>query len=80
MEGFKTVKPIDYIDKIAPRPLLIIHGDKDETVPVAHAGQLYDKAGSPKEMTILSGAGHRLRMDERAVKAALDWMVEKVKK
>ncbi|MBN1376408.1 MAG: alpha/beta fold hydrolase [Dehalococcoidia bacterium] len=79
LEGFKTVSPIDYIDKISPRPLLIIHGDKDETVPVKHAGRLYDKAGSPKEMTILSGAGHRLRLDERAVKAALDWLTAQVK-
>lgn len=79
LDGFKKVSPIDYIDKISPRPLLIIHGDKDETVPVAHAGRLYDKAKPPKEMTILSGAGHRLRMDERAVKAALEWLTAQVK-
>ncbi len=80
LDGFKTVSPIEYIDKIAPRPVLLIHGDKDETVPVAHAGRLYDKAREPKEMTILSGAGHRLRHDERAIKAALEWLIEKVKK
>jgi putative redox protein len=80
LEGFKTVNPIEYIDKIAPRPLLLIHGDKDETVPVSHAGRLYDKAREPKEMTILSGAGHRLRHDERAIKVALDWLTENVKK
>jgi uncharacterized protein len=80
LEGFKTVSPVNYIDKIAPRPVLLIHGDKDETVPVSHAGRLYDKAHEPKEMTILAGAGHRLRLDERAVKTALDWLTEKVKK
>jgi uncharacterized protein len=79
MEGFKTVSPIDYIDKISPRPVLIIHGDKDETVPVAHAGRLYDKAREPKEMTILSGAGHRLRHDERAINAAMDWLIKQAK-
>jgi len=80
LENFKTVSPINYIDKISPRPLLLIHGDKDETVPVEHAGRLYDRAAAPKEMTIISGAGHRLRLDERAIKVALDWLTEKVKK
>jgi uncharacterized protein len=80
LENFKTVSPVNYIDKISPRPLLLIHGDKDDTVPVEHAGRLYDRAGEPKEMTIISGAGHRLRLDERATKVALDWLTEKVKK
>jgi uncharacterized protein len=80
LAGFKEVSPIEYISKIAPRPVLLIHGDKDETVTVTHAGRLYDKAHEPKEMTILAGAGHRLRLDERAVKVALEWLIDKVKK
>jgi uncharacterized protein len=79
MEGFKTVSPIDCIDRISPRSVLIVHGDKDETVPVTHAGRLYDKAREPKEMTILSGAGHRLRRDERAINAAMDWLIKQAK-
>ncbi|MCX6004985.1 MAG: alpha/beta fold hydrolase [Chloroflexi bacterium] len=76
LEGFKTVMPLQYIEKIAPRPLLLVHGDGDETVPVEHAHRLYEKAGDPKTMVILQGAGHRLRHDERAVKAALDWITK----
>jgi uncharacterized protein len=79
LEGFRTVSPIKYIDRIAPRPILLVHGDKDETVPVAHAGRLYDKAHEPKEMTIISGAGHRLRHDERAIKVAMDWILKQAK-
>lgn len=79
LEGFRTISPIDYIDRISPRPLLLIHGDKDETVPVAHAGRLYDRAREPKQMTVLSGAGHRLRTDERAISVAMDWIREHTK-
>ena len=34
LDGFKQVAPIDRIDKIAPRPLLLIHGDQDKMVDV----------------------------------------------
>jgi len=70
---FAAVRPLDYIDKISPRPVLLVHGDQDETVPVEHAILLYNKAGYPKELAILPGAGHRLRLDERAIDAALKW-------
>ena len=80
LENFKTISPIEYIDKISPRPVLLIHADKDETVPVEHAGRLYDRAGTPKEKMVIPGAGHRLRMDERAITIALEWLTENAKK
>jgi uncharacterized protein len=78
LQGFETIKPIDYVDKIAPRPLLLIHGDKDEVVPVDHVNRLYAKAGQPKEVVILEGGVHRLRNDERAVDKALKWLLDKM--
>jgi len=78
LEGFNTVKPLDYIDKIAPRPLLLVHGDQDEVVPVKHAQALFEKAGKPKELLVLPGAAHRLRHDERAVDAAMLWLKKQV--
>jgi dipeptidyl aminopeptidase/acylaminoacyl peptidase len=74
LDGFRKSAPIKYVDKIAPRPLLIIHGDVDETVPVEHAEKLYARAGNPKEKVIIPGGAHRLRLDERAVSAALNWL------
>jgi dipeptidyl aminopeptidase/acylaminoacyl peptidase len=76
LEGFQVVMPLSHIEKIAPRPLLLVHGDQDETVPVEHARRLYEKAGDPKSLIVIPGAGHRLRHDERAVDATLDWMLE----
>jgi uncharacterized protein len=53
-----SVRPIDYIDRIAPRPILIIHGDCDILTPVADAHALYEAAGEPKELWITAGSGH----------------------
>src|SRR4030043_323556 len=30
LNGFNTASPIRWIDRISPRPLLLIHGDKDD--------------------------------------------------
>ena len=74
LDGFKIVKPIDYIAQIAPRPLLLVHGDEDETVSLEDAHRLYAQAGEPKKLVIVEGAGHRLRHDERAMAIVLDWL------
>ena len=59
---------------ISPRPLLLVHGDKDDVVDVKNATQLYEAAKDPKKLIIIKGAGHRLRRDERAVKTVVDWL------
>jgi len=46
------------VSRIAPRPLLIVHGMKDPTVPAWHAQKLYEKAGEPKEKFLVEGADH----------------------
>jgi len=65
LNGFRLVKPIDYVSGISPRSLLLVHGDADETIPVSHARRLYERAGAPKQLIIVAGVGHRLRQDDR---------------
>lgn len=55
---FHAVRPLDVVGKIAPRPLLIIHGGMDAITPVSHASLLYEAAGEPKELWILEDAPH----------------------
>jgi fermentation-respiration switch protein FrsA (DUF1100 family) len=40
------------------RPLLILHGDRDETVPISQGEKLFRAANPPKQFQVLSGAGH----------------------
>ncbi|MGA7677918.1 MAG: alpha/beta fold hydrolase [Dehalococcoidia bacterium] len=77
LDGFNAVSSLHWIDRISPRPLLLIHGDKDDLVPVEHAHKLYEKAGGPKKLVIIPGAGHRLRLEEKAITTALDWLKAK---
>jgi len=72
--GFETVSPIKWIDKISPRPLLLVHGDADELIPLGHAYKLYQKAKEPKELKIIPGAKHRLRLEKAAMDFVLDWL------
>lgn len=44
--------------RIAPIPLLVIHGDADPVVSPANGERLYASAGEPKALWIVPGAGH----------------------
>jgi uncharacterized protein len=59
--------------KLPPRPLLVVHGSDDDLVPVFDARVLVDAHGEA-ELRIVTGAGHRLRHDPRAVAVLLGWL------
>ena len=46
------------VDKISPRPLLLITTDDDRLVPPEESAALYDRAGEPKHLLVLRGYGH----------------------
>lgn len=52
------LSPEPVVDRIAPVPLLLIHGDQDNVVPASHSARLYAKAGTPKLLWTLQGGGH----------------------
>src|SRR6056297_171886 len=53
-----AVDPAAKVRRMAPRPLLIIHGAADSIVPVSAAKDIYKNAGDPKELWIVAGADH----------------------
>jgi uncharacterized protein len=52
------LRPVDVIGQIAPRPVLITHGELDEIVPVRHAQTLFQAAEEPKELWVVANAHH----------------------
>ncbi|MDA0231368.1 MAG: alpha/beta hydrolase [Proteobacteria bacterium] len=46
------------VDKIAPRPLLLITTDDDRLVPPEQSENLFALAGEPKKLVTLNGYGH----------------------
>lgn len=61
--------------KVHPRPLLIIHGEEDEVVPVEDAHLLFAKAQRQKELVLVPGGDHRFTQTyQDAWKALLRWL------
>ncbi len=73
LKGIYSVNPINYVGRIAPRPLLIAHGAGDELIPYEHVLKLYEQAGDPKQLMIIPGAAHQLRKSREAVSGCLEW-------
>jgi putative redox protein len=69
----KDLRAVAHAPRLAPRPLLVVHGSDDDLVPVFDARVLVDAHGSG-ELRIMNGAGHRLRHDPRAVAVLLGWL------
>ncbi|HEY8476112.1 MAG TPA: alpha/beta hydrolase, partial [Chloroflexota bacterium] len=54
-----AVAPLEVVERIAPRPLLLIHGEDDRLFPVdEHAVPLYRRAGEPRALWTVAGADH----------------------
>ena len=53
-DRFNSLSRISHIRS----PLLIIHSDRDEMIPLGQARRLYDAAAEPKSFYLWSGAGH----------------------
>ncbi len=69
----RSIRADQTVRAVAPRPLLVVHGTDDESVPPFDARVVADAHGSA-ELRMLSGAGHALRHDPRAVAVLLGWL------
>jgi alpha-beta hydrolase superfamily lysophospholipase len=56
--GFSDVEPIREVAALAPRALLLIHGEDDAIIQPEDSHLLYRAAGEPKELWTLPGVGH----------------------
>ena len=60
--NFYAVRPVDVVARIAPRPILFIHGDKDTYIPPSNMYELAAAArtgpGANVQTWLVSGAGH----------------------
>ena len=54
-----TYSPVEFVDKVAPVPIFIMHSDEDEIIDYYHAQILYEAALEPKQLITLQG-GHNV--------------------
>ena len=62
-QAFEEMSPTYWIKKDSP-PMLVMQGNRDSTIPLAHATRLNEKAGAigaDVEMVIVKNAGHNWR-------------------
>jgi pimeloyl-ACP methyl ester carboxylesterase len=50
--------PLHQVHRLAPRPLLLIHGGRDEDIPARQAEALFERAREPRELRIHPEANH----------------------
>jgi fermentation-respiration switch protein FrsA (DUF1100 family) len=73
---FEEMAPVKWVDKISPRPLLIIHGEEDELVSRDQAEDLFARAREPKELVWIPGGPHRLRTVPQVAGIIISWIKE----
>ncbi len=60
----RSVRPVDYVSRISPRPVLFIYGERDSYIPPEHPHELFEAAGEPKQMWVAPGSDHAVaRLD-----------------
>jgi len=60
-------------------PTLLIHGDKDEQVPLKNASILYNSLKGVKKLEVIAGGDHRfsdLSDREKVIKLVVDWFLK----
>jgi len=67
-----SIDPINYVDRISPRPLLIQLGKHDDVVPFENGMKLFDKAKEPKDL-VVHESGHELPR-EKALSETEEWL------
>ncbi len=70
---FRDINPVKAAAELAPRPLLLLHGEADDLVPSLDARVMADAHGDA-ELRIVGGGGHELRHDPRAIAVLLGWL------
>lgn len=73
-----AASPLKVVGAVSPTPLLFIHGDEDDTVPVEEARRLFEAAAEPKEIFIVKGGGHKLRLNAEAMDKAVGWTMDRL--
>ncbi|GAA2606345.1 MULTISPECIES: alpha/beta hydrolase [Streptomyces] len=68
------LSPVDAVGRIAPTPLLVVHGDRDGYFPLDHPRMLADAAGDHGELWLEPGMGHAEHASDEALLHRIgDW-------
>ncbi len=75
-EAIIAYKPINVVDQIAPRAVLVIGVENDAVTPTDHAIQLYERAGAPKQLILQRHTTHYAAYEQygdEVVPSIVEW-------
>jgi uncharacterized protein len=65
----------DSVERIAGRPLILLHAEGDTQIPSDHSADLYEQAGEPRKLVITPGGAHTtVQHDPELQGMALLWL------
>ena len=65
----------DAVERLEPRPLILMHAEGDTQIPSDHSAELYDRAGEPRKLVIAPGGAHTtVQHDPELQGMALRWL------
>lgn len=63
--------PAASIKALSPIPVLFIHGEQDQIVPLHHSQRLYESAGDPKQLWVVPDSGHIQAVRDKTMRRRL---------
>lgn len=76
--GFLSFRSIDYVGKIAPRPLLLMHAENDDVVPVGQSRLIAERAGANSELKIVKEGNHFFFGSDEVIAYIRQWLLTKL--
>jgi fermentation-respiration switch protein FrsA (DUF1100 family) len=65
----------DAVERLAGRPLILMHAEGDTQVPSERSEQLHARAGEPRKLVIVPGGAHTMvQHDPELQSLALRWL------
>ena len=71
-----TYSPERFVGALAPTPFLLLHGGADPVIPYSHSERLFERAGEPKRLVRVEGAGHTEALTPRFGTQYQDLLIE----
>jgi uncharacterized protein len=76
MEGWLMTQDVgEAVERIAGRPLVLMHAEGDNQIPSDHSEELFERAGEPRKLVVAPGGAHTtVQHDPELQAAALRWL------
>jgi uncharacterized protein len=69
----------DAVEAIAPRPLILLHAEGDDSIPISLSEELHQRALGPSKLIKVPGGSHRsIQHDEELQSTALRWLQRQI--